>query len=176
MKLTFDSFLGDLERAYMSMKSDGLNVGLVVSTGEHTDLIGKYFANRFGCENIKVPSPNRKGRIRALSNIAAELYSHLPERALISLAELHKRIHRLSEYSCHENGLPSLLKYKDGLPILLAEDNAYTGKTLELWKRRLQEITNNEIITFSITITGDYKPDYYCIEGWRSFAWRPAGI
>ena len=60
--------------------------------------------------------------------------------------------------------------------VLLVDDNCFTGQTFDLWKDKIKKDIGKDTKTFSITITGNCKPDFYCIDGWRSFEWRPIGI
>ncbi len=177
MKLTFEELVEDLERTYEQMKSDDLRIGLVAHIGDATEPIGNYFANAFNCDIIHLPSIKRKGKNQTLTNLVNNISPHLPEFILRIISYQYKRIYRSSEKLFPgDDDLDELSKYEKDSPILLVDDNSFTGKTLELWKQKIKGITGKLVWTYSITVTGSYEPDYYSIKGWRSFEWRPIGI
>ena len=174
-KVTIKSLIPDLEKISQRMSEDGLDVGLIAHVSSVTMPVGEFFAERFGSEILEVPSPGRQGRNRFLTYLINAAYPHMPESALRFFAERHKRLHERAHYYCDPNF--DISPFYEALGkggILLVDDNAYTGKTLELWKEKLEEVSN--VITFSIAVTGEYRPDYYCRKGWHSFDWRPVGI
>ena len=103
------------------------------------------------------------------------IYPYLPEGVLRLLSHQYRRLYSNGERVLPDFSLEELTNVNTR-EMLLVDDNAFTGKTIEMWKDRLQNRTNKNVLTFTITVTGDYRPDYFCIEGWRSFEWRPIGI
>jgi hypothetical protein len=178
MKLTFDGISGNLHEAYLKMLSDDLQVGLVAYIGNTIKPIGNYFAGAFGCELVGLQSSTTKGKNKSLMGILNNcIYPVLPERLLKAVSNYYKKAYQSSERFIEKTPIDErLLKYEKNIPILLVDDNAFTGKTFELWKRKIKEMMGKNTVTFSVTVTGDYKPDYHCFDGWHSFKWRHIGI
>jgi hypothetical protein len=175
MVLRFDDLGKDLDRVFMEMVSKKLEVGTVAVLGTGTEPLGEYFSEKFGCKKVKIPSVMRKGRNKRLAHILNSAYPYLPELALNILSQGYKRLYSRSDRIIPEFPIDYLFE-DNGLPILLTDDNCFTGKSLSLWKDMIENKTKREVKTFSITVTGDYFPDYFCYRGWRSFEWRPIGI
>lgn len=173
MGLNYDQLIEDLDKTFDQMIQKNIQATSVCHIGEKTESLGFYFAKAFDCSCIQLPSANRKGRNSDLTKIVNSIYPFFPECFLKILSYQYKRI-----YSHAERFLPdfNLNRILEGNLILLVDDNCFTGRTFELWKDKIKEETNKNVKTFSITITGNYKPDFYCIDGWRSFEWRPIGI
>ncbi|RMF54643.1 hypothetical protein D6745_04590 [Candidatus Woesearchaeota archaeon] len=177
MRLSLDDLTVHLGRAYVRMLADNLSVGLVTTIGPKTRPIGEYFSEKFGCELANLPSLNREGRNEALARILNTIYPYLPIPVLRLLSREYMRLYQRSKRSVPNNlDLDSILIAEPESTILLVDDNSFTGKTFELWKEEIKKLKPNPIVTFSVTVTGDYRPDYYCIEGWRSFEWRAIGV
>ena len=101
---------------------------------------------------------------------------HLPENILKFIFGIYANFYKsFNREVSAEAPLDDILKCTDGLPILIVDDNVFTGKTLETWKSRFNR-RNKDAVTFAITKTGDYSPDYCCLNGWYSFDWAPLGI
>jgi len=175
-KLTPENLKPNLQKVLGEMQRDNLDVGLVAHISELTRPIGLFFSDNFGSDILELPSPNRKGRIKPLTDFVNCTYHHMPEFLLRFFAERHKKLHERAFYYCDSRSISVPLELNREGIILLVDDNAYTGKTLELWRRKLNEETQRDVRTFSIAVTGDYHPDYYCLNGWNSFSWRPVGI
>lgn len=175
MRLNYDVVVCDLEKAHDQMIAEGLEVGLVGHIGGGTAQIGCFFADAFGCGCTQLPSVLRKGRSVALAKLVNGIYPYFPEVILRTLSHQYKRLYSRGERILPDFDLEELINVENH-EMLLVDDNAFTGKTLELWKQRIENGTNKRIHTFALTVTGDYRPDYFCIEGWRSFDWRPIGI
>jgi len=177
MKLKFSDMLSDLDRVRDEMESDNVDIGLVAHVGNTTEKLGSYFANSFDSKLIYLPSMNRKGKNQNLANRLNALYAHLPEFVLKPLSHLYRNLYRISEWEFPEDfDNEELTQYRGESSILVVDDNSYTGNTLGSWKQKISELMPNDVITFSVTVTGSYRPDYHCFEGWRSFEWRRIGI
>ena len=171
--LRYKDILIELEKTAFKMKSEKLEIDLVCHLGNKTKQIGDYFANFFECENIEFPSLNRPNRNASLARILNKMYFFIPENILKTLSEQYKRIYqRDSRILKKDFDLEETISNHKSL--LLVDDNSFTGKTFDGWKRMINGKVR--VHTFSITITGDYIPDYFCIRGWRSFEWRLIGI
>ena len=177
MRTNIANISKDLNRVTAVMHTDGLNIGLVGYIG-NTELLGRYFAESFCCEAIRLPSAKRKGATPWLARALNGIYPYFPEPALRALSHFYRLL-----YSSSERVLPNTLNLDDlaecerYLTMVLVDDNTYTGKTMELWKAKLKSVRPDiDVITFSAAVTGEYKPDYYCFTKWRSFEWRPIGI
>jgi len=175
MRLSYDMVVCDLEKVRDQMISNSLDIGLVGHIGGGTAQIGHFFAEAFGCENTQLPSVIRKGRSVALAKLLNSVYPYFPEFVLRGLSHQYKRLYSKGERVLPNFSLEELTKGGNS-EILLVDDNAFTGKTLELWKQSIENKVNKKVHTFTLTVTGDYRPDYFCVEGWRSFEWRPIGI
>jgi len=173
MRLGYKDIISDLERTVGLMKKDNLNIGIVANISDKTCFLGTYFSENFNCDKISLPSLHRPGKNHLLAYALNTIYPFFPECILKNLSEhyktLYKRDNRILKAEFDFNG--TLEGHKS---MLLVDDNAFTGKTLENWKKIIGD--RIKVHTFSITITGDYKPDYFCLEGWKSFEWRPIGI
>lgn len=177
MALTCDDVVEDLEKVYEQMAVDGLKVGLVGYIGGTPESIGRFFSERFCCELINLPSTGMEGNYRVAIKLANIVYDYFPECFRIPVSIVYKSIRKSRKTIFPENFKFNGLLYKgDDLPILLVDDNSFTGRTFEFWKHKIEENAQRAVYTFSITRTGSYKPDYFCIDGWRSFEWRPVGV
>jgi len=175
MKLTYEMVRGGLMEVSDQMIEEGLEIGLVGHIGAGTSRIGHFFSNVFECECVPLPSVIRKGRNATLAKLVNSIYPYLPEPALEALSHRYKKLYSKNDRFLPDFNLDSLRDVEcEGM--LLVDDNAFTGKTFELWKQRLEEEGSKDVYTFAITTTGNYRPDYFCIDGWRSFEWRPIGI
>ncbi len=177
MRVTLTSLTQDLEEQILNMKSDGLNFKSVAHIGKTTRQLGGYFAGSFDAPLLSLPSLNRrsgvsKQAIQALN----EFYKLLPVSFLRFLSENYKRMYRHSERTISEFDSANLSDSLGDGSLLLVDDNSLTGLTFEAWKGEIQRINPSPITTFSVTATGDYRPDYFCYDSWRSFSWRPIGI
>ena len=171
--LKYKDIISDLERISLVMKSDKLEIDLVAYLGYKTSFLGKYFSDFFNCQEIEFPSLHRPNRSKFLANTLNEIYPILPESVLYILSKHFKKLYQKDVRVLKKNF--DLKRVLDGYKsILLVDDNAFTGKTLEGWKKMIDKKV--DIHTFSITVTGEYKPDYFCLEGWHSFEWRAIGI
>jgi len=173
MRLKYDMLIEDLDKTFGQMIYQEINISTVVHISKKTRSLGLYFAKNFNCGCIQLPSTIRKGKNSALTSIVNSIYPFLPESILKSLSHQYKKL-----YSHSERSLPSfnLDQLTGEGSILLVDDNCFTGQTFKLWEEEIKKQTGRDTKTFSITVTGDCKPDFYCIEGWRSFEWRPIGI
>jgi hypothetical protein len=175
MRLNYDMVVCDLEKVHDQMTAEGLEVGLVGHIGAGTAQMGCFFADSFDCKCIQLPSIIRKGRNAALAKIVNGIYPYFPEVILRTLSHQYRKLYSKGERMLPDFDLGELINVESP-EMLLVDDNAFTGKTLELWKQRIEDDANKRIHTFSLTVTGDYRPDYFCIEGWRSFEWRAIGV
>jgi hypothetical protein len=175
MRLTLDSIAEDLGKVTRQILSDELDIGIVGYLGTGTRPIGLYFGDALNCGVVKLPSIMRKNRSASLAKMINKAYPFFPENLLRVLSQQYKRIYHNSERIFPRDFNWNKLKGSKS-EILLVDDNALTGSTLEMWKSEIKENTKRNTKTFSITVTGDYRPDYFCYEGWRSFEWRPIGI
>ena len=173
MRLTYESITRDLDLVFDRMVADGFEAGIVGHLNK-TESIGAHFADCFRCDYVELPSL-RKGRNARLARTLNSIYPYLPEIVLKNIAERYKRIYSSSERTFPDFDTREVFA-GDTSPVLIVDDNAYTGKSLEMWKREIQEKSGRDVKTFSITVTGDYKPDYFCYKGWHSFEWRPIGL
>jgi len=178
MRLTFEGIQGNLNEAYLKMLSDDRKVGLVAYVGNTIKPLGDYFANAFGCDVISLHSTTTIKKNRPLMKILNScIYPVLPEPVLRKISSYYKKRYMKSERSIENVPIDEkLLKYDKNFPILLVDDNVFTGKTFELWRQRIKETTGKDTVTFSVTVTGLYMPDYHCYEGWHPFEWRHIGI
>ncbi len=174
--LTYKDLEDDLRKISQQMSLDGLDFGLIGYIGGSPEYIGNFFAEHFGCKLLHLPSINRKNRNKTLAGMVNKIYPFLPENILKLISSQYKRLYKSSERIFPEDFKFDKLSYEKDLPILLVDDNALTGKTFEIWKKKIKENIGKSVYTFSITVAGDYKPDYLCIEGWHSFEWRSIGI
>ncbi len=174
MKLSYDMLMKDLDKVFDEMVSQDVNVDIVGHIGTRTKPLGRYFANGFGCDYVQLPSANRKGKNSSLARAINSVYPFLPENMLESISHKYKKLYSQGDrFIPHFNLNPILHEINS---ILLVDDNCLTGETFNLWKNKIRKETETNVITFSITVTGDCEPDFYCIEGWRSFEWRSIGV
>ena len=175
MKLTYERVRGELIKVSDQMIEEGLDIGLVGHIGTGTSKIGRFFSDFFKCECVSLPSVIRRNRNTDLAKLVNRIYPYLPESVLEVLSYRYKQLYSRDDRFLPDFNLDCLVDVKcEGM--LIVDDNAFTGKTFELWKQRLEEDASKKIYTFAITTTGNYRPDYSCIDGWRSFEWRPIGI
>ncbi|MEK6897516.1 MAG: hypothetical protein AABW93_03225 [Nanoarchaeota archaeon] len=175
MTIRYKDIRKNLDDVFTRMNSDGLEIGTVVNLGTGTEQLGLYFSDRFGCKKTQLPSVIRKGRNRKLAHILNSSYPYFPEFALKLLSYGYRRLYSGSERIIPDISLKGMLS-DTGLPVLLVDDNCFTGNSLNLWKTRIENETKIRVKTFAITVTGNFRPDYFCFEGWHSFEWRPIGI
>ena len=173
MKISNSRVNDELGKTIEQMLKDNLNIGLVAYIGCTPEFVGNYFANALQTEKIHLASIKRKNKNKKLAKFLNKSYKFLPTPILKIIAKQYKSVYSSSERETPEDITIDLPKNKN---ILLVDDNSLTGKTLELWKEKLSSLTKNKILTYSITTTGEYKPDYYSINGWRSFEWRLIGV
>jgi hypothetical protein len=176
MKYQLEDFAADFNRVSNQMVSDGLNIGLVGHLGEKTQPIAEFFSNLFNCDKVFIPSVTREGKNTTLSKLLNFIYPYFPESILGILAEHYKTIYEKKDRVPIGELMFDRASLNAGQSILLVDDNAYTGQTLEMSKERIRKHIDLPISTFTITVTGNYRPDYFCFEGWRSFKWRPIGM
>lgn len=176
MKLNYSSILNNLEQISERMKNDELSFGLIGCIGNTPNQIGEFFAQQFNCELVHLSSMQRKNKNKPLAKIANGIYPLLPENILRFLSRYYLKMYSSSERVIQkENGLERFFQ-ENNSSVLLVDDNTLTGKTLEIWKQQIQKKTNRKVYTFTIAVSGDYHPDYYCFDSWHSFEWRPIGI
>ena len=174
MALTLDQITEELTTACSQISQDEPGINIVAHIGPNTEPLGTYIANQLGAKKIWLPSLNRKSKKQGLVNVLNRMYDHVPEIALRILAEGYKFVYSREPREMPNGALDSALTSGSG--ILLVDDNAFTGITLERWKSRIQEDYKGPVRTFTITVTGQYVPDYHLIDSWRSFEWRKIGI
>ena len=171
--LRYKDIVPYLENVSFDMERNGLRVDLVAHLGDKTKKLGDYFADFFNTPNVELPSLLRPRRNRILAGFLNYAYHFFPESVLRLLSKQYKRIYQGDDRVLKKDF--ELEKVIDGhKSILLVDDNAFTGKTFENWKKLMER--EIDIHTFSITINGSYKPDYFCLAGWHSFEWRRIGI
>tara|TARA_B100001971_G_C18135736_1_gene507492 strand:+ start:154 stop:687 length:534 start_codon:yes stop_codon:yes gene_type:complete len=177
MKLNFSDLEKDLEAVCEQMVADMVNPEVVGYIGSKTEFIGDFFADRFDCESVYLPSLHVNGHTRAAKKMLNAMLRHFPERALVPISNIYKKYIQ-SASRCIPEGftLDGSLNYEGDSPILLVDDSAFTGETLDAWKQEVEKTTGKKVYTFSITVIDGYRPDYYCIEDWRPFEWRPIGV
>lgn len=174
MRLKYNAIAEDLDKVFDQMLYQEINIDSVGHIGKRTRPLGLYFAKGFDCGCVQLPSANREGKNSTLTKIVNSIYPFLPESVLRPIAHQYKKLYSRNNRFLPDFDLDQLLK-GDG-SVLLVDDNCFTGQTFKLWGEKIKEDTGKDTKTFSITITGDCKPDFYCIDGWRSFEWRPIGI
>ena len=175
MRLTYENIIGDLNQVIDRINSDGLNIGTVTHINYKTKFLGIYFAEMLGSTCVEVPSVIRKTRNKNLARIVNSIYPFFPEPILKSLSEKYKKMYIKSERTIPDFPVAEIIGIEDS-SVLLVDDNCLTGRTLSMWKEKIEDRTGREVKTFAITVTGNHKPDYFCYEGWHSFEWRPIGI
>ncbi|MGV8142013.1 MAG: hypothetical protein ACP5NS_00055 [Candidatus Pacearchaeota archaeon] len=177
MRVTLEEIAPDLDQQISLMKSSGLKFNGVLHIGATTEPLGAYFADSFSAPLLQLPSLKRRGPIPArVIQILNRAYRYLPVFLLERLSEGYKTLYRHSQRSIPDLIPVDKITLLESGPLLLVDDNALTGSTFELWKKEIRRINSFEVSTFSITATGDYRPDYFCYDSWRSFSWRPIGI
>jgi hypoxanthine phosphoribosyltransferase len=175
MKLDYNDIKGNLLTVSRQISEEGSTPDMVAYIGSIPKEIGEFFADYFGCDICHLPSLHRKKRKKTLAKIVNRIYPLLPENVLRVITEKYKQI-----YASSERDSPEVFevdsKLRDKFSVLLIDDNALTGKTLEAWKKRLKDRDEKDVQTFSVAVSGEYKPDFYCFDKWHSFKWRPIGI
>ncbi len=177
MRVTLDCLTPDLDEQVSRMKDDGLDFMGVAHVGKTTRDLGRHFADSFDSSLIYLPSLDRRNAVsKPVICFMNNLYKFLPVPILRILSESYKKIYCGSERFLPEN-IPADLPGAFNLGhLLIVDDNSLTGATFETWKEEIGRVSSSSITTFSITATGDYRPDYFCYDSWRSFSWRPIGI
>lgn len=177
MRVTLDSLTRDLDQKITIMRSDGLDFKGVLHIGATTRDLGAYIADSFGTSLLQLPSLKRRRHIpSSMIRLLNCIYEHLPVFILRQLSEGYKELYRHSQRSLPDSIPVDELKLFEGGPLLLVDDNSLTGSTFELWKGEIKRVNPVPVSTFAITVTGNYRPDYFCYDSWRSFSWRPIGI
>ena len=177
MRVTLDNLIPDLDQEISKMERDELCFASVAHIGNKTMDLGRHFSNYFNIPLIGLPSLDRRSVIsKPLIQALNRVYNFLPVPILRVLSGGYKRMYRHSERTIPEFDSANLSDSLGGGSLLLVDDNSLTGLTFEAWKGEIQRINPSPITTFSITATGDYRPDYFCYDSWRSFSWRPIGI
>jgi len=173
MKLGYSNIEKDLLKISEYISDGGLKPELIAYIGNTPKEIGEFFAKFFRCETCFLPSL-RKKRNKSIAKMINPLYNHLPAGMLKIISQMYKTIYSMERIPPKDFELDKRF-YDRGL-ILLVDDNTQTGRTLETWKRKIKDKTGKSACTFSLAVSGNYKPDYYCFDKWRSFKWRPIGI
>lgn len=178
MRLTFDGISGNLHEVHLKMLSDNVQAGLVACIGNKIKPIGDYFAKAFNCDVVGLRSLTTQGKNKCLMGILNNcIYPALPECLLEAVSNYYKKVYKSSRRFLEDAPVDErLLKYEGDNPILLVDDNSFSGKTFELWKQKINDMTGKNTVTFSVTATGSYRPDYHCFDDWHSFEWRYIGI
>ncbi len=180
--LTLENLLPQLEFQYSKMLKDGIQVGLVGYIGCTPAELGEFFADRFRCDSINLASTeigNNPRFFLKAARIFRKAVSRLPcysEPILRAGAEVYKAISKRDTRVFPKTIPLEIRDYHKNLPILLVDDDSFTGRTLEFWKSATQEHAGVQAYTFTITTVGDYRPDYFCMDQWRPFEWRPIGV
>lgn len=167
--LTFEDVKKDLENISLSESPR-----LVAHVGEKSERIGSFFAEQFNAGLICLPSLDLKSYSPKLKKITNTALRFLPESVLRRLSKSYKQWIRKIDLVLPEDFDLSVISGNDS--VLLVDDSTFTGNTMEFWKKRIRDSSDGRVYTFSITVNGDYHPDYFCSEEWQSFAWRPLGI
>lgn len=176
MSLTFNEIRPRLEEICERLNSEGVAPDLVAFVGNKTENIGEYFAEAFGCKAIFLPSLGIR-TVKPYFKPINKVLSYFPEKTLQPFAEIYKTFIEKANITLLEDfTLQNSLNLAVSSAVLLVDDSTVTGRTMEFWKKELGKVTTKPVYTFSVTTPGDYKPDYSCIRGWRSFKWRPTGI
>lgn len=176
MALGFEDIVEELDKTYQQMKFDGIKIGLIAYIGGTPEQIARYFSERFCCEYVNIPSTGIKKNLNNYVKLANPIYRHFPEFFRKPLSLVYKYIRKRSE-TCFPNDFNfNEVLHNNDLAVLLVDDSTFTGKTLDFWKSTIKQNTGKEVYSFSITVVGNYTPDYFCFEKWHSFAWRPIGV
>jgi len=176
MKLSLTRTIESLACIYDRMEKDNLRIGAVGYIGGIPEQLGGYFAERFNSRLIHLPSL-KFTKHRRMMGLMDDIHTQLPECFLETILKIYKQVYRHKKRILPQGfSLDDLSDIENSLPVLLVDDNAYTGKTFEFWKDNVKKETGRDSYTFSVTAIGDYKPDYYCFENHCSFEWRPIGI
>ncbi len=180
--LTIDNLMPELEIQYSRMVEDRINVGLVGYIGGTPSELGDFFAEHFGCDCVNLAStgivkdPNFFWRASSLFRKGVSKLPYCNEPILRAGAEVYKWISGNMNRTFPETIPLEVINYHQESPILLVDDNSFTGRTLEFWKEVIRKRANVSTYTLTITAIGDYRPDYVCSTKWASFEWRPIGV
>jgi hypothetical protein len=177
MKLTVDDLRKDLESVCAQITADERDIGLVAYIGGVPEEIGDIFAAKFDCEAINLPSTKVDTNCLPPKRIRSFVNSYLPSFLLWGLSYIYRWVSRTNERIPPDDfDITNLMTGRQDSAVLLVDDNVFTGRTMEYWKSQIERNTGRTAYTFSITTLDGYCPDYHCIDGWRSFEWRPIGV
>jgi len=177
MALTFKDIEKNLEKVYQEMLSASLEIGLIGYIGGTPLIVSDFFSNKFRCNSLNLPSTKIEGDLSKHIAFARFIYGSFPEsfRKPVSYTYRYYRKNRRTIFP-EINGELEQLSKEENKGVLLVDDNTYTGRTMKFWKREILNIQGIVPKTFAITVIGDYRPDYYCFDSWKSFDWRPVGV
>jgi hypothetical protein len=167
--LSFEEVKKDLEKISLSESPD-----IVAHVGEKSERLGRVFAERFQSDMVCLPSLNVKGYTPRLKKFTNRALRCLPEAVLRELSIKYKKWIQKTNLVLPEDFDMGCVRGDKTL--LLVDDSTFTGNTMEFWKRKIKDSSDGEVYTFSITVNGDYRPDYFCTDEWQPFDWRPVGI
>ena len=134
------------------MLSASLEIGMIGYIGGTPLIVSDFFSNKFGCNSLNLPSTKIEGNLSKHIASARFIYGSFPKsfRRPVSYAYRYYRKNRRTIFP-QINGELEQLSKEENKGVLLVDDNTYTGRTMEFWKREILNIQGIVPKTFAIT-------------------------
>jgi len=178
------------ENLICDINKDNFNPDFIIKTGYSADYLALKFSKHFSGNIIKLRGRrcNSNNKFLLLSYFLARKSKRIMSKINKSgnnyffntlrniVLSIYKKNYPVIENTVYNNYL--LEKFNKESKILILDDHAYTGRTIESTINFLisKDFKRENIKSCVLSSSNGYKPDYYATQEALSFPWNPIGV